>query len=60
MSRFYQNLLLVIFVIGLCIYLFYRFIQGYTSAMDRTYYPNHYMQEETDEDTTFYPPSNKE
>ncbi|MNJ88945.1 hypothetical protein D3C87_65050 [compost metagenome] len=64
MNRFYRNLIIVIGIIGLAVFLFFRFIENYTSTMDKMYPPFGNTEEdesESDEvsDTSTYTPENQ-
>lgn len=64
MNRFYRNLLIIIVIIGLIIFLFFRFIANYTSAMHRMYSPDEFEEHDEpepdeDPDTNTYIPSNQ-
>lgn len=46
MNRFYRNLIIILLVIGFIIFLFFRFIDSYTSTMDKMYPPFGNIEEE--------------
>lgn len=59
MSRFNRNLLIVVVVIGLILFLLFRFMENYTSTMHHMYSPDEYEENEPDgdSDTSIYVPS---
>lgn len=58
MSRFYRNLILILLVIGLIIFLLFRFLVNYTDTMNNVHQPDNYEEEGGESDTGTYIPSN--